>query len=379
MIQVHDAVPFGNICQSTIRESSEKTEIHFTAHPHGGPTALWFCFRIESSQPLSPEQTIELVLEHPDTLLGGPQAEHCHPVFRSDGGEWQRMEAGRCEWTEDARPTWHWELKNIHGALKVDVALCYPYGPSHVERLIDETGGVWSSAEIGVSQEGRPITRLYNRPGREGGEEPGLYFLSRQHTGETPGTWVLDGTMRRFAEMGDDGPLVWYVPFANIDGVMQGDYGKDQFPYDVNRAWTKPPMRFETNVIMNDMERWSKRCTPRGGFDSHAPGWTDIKGTYAFNPIREDTEDLRRSNDDAAECIIKHLKGYAAEPFLKMVNYPSRWETPWMAQYFMSRFRVPAMSFETPYSRVGDQILTVEDYRGIGRRIADGIMEYLRK
>ena len=115
--------------------------------------------------------------------------------------------------------------------------------------MIQETGSFWRVDTIGVSQGGRPLLRLSNDYGRPKGERPGVFLMARQHSGEVSGAWVLDGVLRRFAELGEAAPLVWAIPLANIDSVEQGDYGKDNFPYDMNRAWGKLPMRHETLVL----------------------------------------------------------------------------------------------------------------------------------
>ena len=94
-----------------------------------------------------------------------------------------------------------------------------------------------------------------------------------------PGSWVLDGLLRHAAQALDPSQLlIWVTPFAHLDGIVQGDYGKDPFPWDLNRAWTTPPMRHEVRVMQSDMTRWSQRCQPALVLDLHAPSPGEADG-----------------------------------------------------------------------------------------------------
>jgi murein tripeptide amidase MpaA len=259
----------------------------------------------------------------------------------------------------------------------VDVALCYPYGQDDVQALAAESGGCWRSDVIGVSQSGRPLVRLSNSPGEPGGSRPGLFLVARQHSGETPGSWVLDGLLRRLARDRSDA-LVWAVPLANADGVAQGDYGKDNFPYDLNRAWRPPPMRHETVVYERDIRRWSERCRPCLALDFHAPGACETEGVYAYLPKPEVFLRLHDESARWADALAEALAPrYAASPFRRVARYASRWETPSLCEFVAKVYRIPALALETPYSRCGATVLTREGYREVGASIADAVLRRL--
>ena len=137
-------------------------------------------------------------------------------------GDWQRLEAGIVGQLPDGRTCVTWVVGAPPGPpypSYLDVAYCYPYGLPEVEALMRETEGYWQADIIGVSQGGRPLVRLSNAYGQAGGQRPGLYLIARQHSGETPGSWVLDGFLRHLVLLGEAAPLVWSVPLTNIDGV----------------------------------------------------------------------------------------------------------------------------------------------------------------
>src|SRR6185503_9121178 len=282
----------GNACATRVGQTGEIDEIAFTPDPHGGPECLWFDFKVERTA-AGGGGAMRIMLDHPDNMLGGGEPQNLRPVVRADGGDWERLPAGtrddhpdgrmRIGWTVPAPATW------------LEFSCCYPYGQGELAALVRETSPAWTEAVLGVSQAARPIVRLANDPGSPGGARPGIYLVARQHSGETPGSWVMDGFLRHVATLGAQAPLVWAVPFSNIDGVEQGDYGKDNFPYDLNRAWGNPPMRHETHVIMRDLERWKDRCRPVLALVFHAPGACEAEGIYTFlsNPASLPLEHAR--------------------------------------------------------------------------------------
>lgn len=381
-LRVETRVPYGNACDVEVHEEPDLAEVRFTADPHGGPEALWFCFRVVEEQPgASRARQIRLVLKHIGNLLGGGDGSRLRPVVRFSGADWQRLEFGTPEVLPDGRRQAAWIVGAPNPIL--DVAFCYPYGPPEVEALVRDTKGYWSADTIGVSQAGRPLLRLCNDPGLLGSHRPGLYLIARQHSGETPGSWVLDGFLRQMAEEGEAAPLVWAVPLTNIDGVLQGDYGKDNFPWDLNRAWGSPPMRHEVLVLQRDMQRWKTRCRPVLAVDFHAPGASETDGIYAYVP---DPQQQKEAHAAALSWTIPIQKAltceYAAEKFTRVAAYASRWEQSPRARfggYCREVLGVCSLTFEIPYAMAGSTLLTCEHYREAGRRMARAVLQQSRQ
>ncbi|HDS74822.1 MAG TPA: hypothetical protein ENN56_04695, partial [Firmicutes bacterium] len=244
-IRVTTDIPFGNAANVLVSDADSVPEISFTSHPHGGTESLWFCFRAIADG--SPAPRLRIVLTNPDTLLGVGHGDHVHPVVRrnadSPDSDWERLPGGTVQELPDGRWNVIWDVERP--GTSCDFAVCYPYGPDELATLLTDTNRAFSIDTIGVSQHGRPIPRLSNDAGSPGGKRAGIFLMARQHSGETTGSWVLDGMLREFARHGDRAPLVWAIPFSNLDGVIEGDYGKDPFPWDLNRAWSSPAMRHE--------------------------------------------------------------------------------------------------------------------------------------
>lgn len=368
-------IPFGNVAAPAVSDTGKGTTVAFAAHPRGGPESLWFCFRIRRVGGKGDRKPLCLRLLHLDTMLGlsAENISAIRPVARFDGEEWKRLDGGESIETPDGAAVAEWSIEAPRTF--VDVAFCYPYGPDDVDRLVAECRSL-KADPIGISQCGRPLIRVSNSCGKSSDDRPGIYCIARQHASETPGGWVLDGLLRRADELGEAAPLVWAVPLADVDGVVLGAYGKDRFPYDLNRAWGHPPMRHETLCCQRDLLRWRNRCRAELALDLHAPGGGETTGVYAFLPVCEGAEGPDPDDRELAEALARAIGSpYAAEDFARIAGYRSRWETPNFARYARGQLGIRSISVETSYQAAGDVVLTIDHYREIGARVVDFLAE----
>lgn len=371
-LTVSTDVPSGNACDIDVEEFEGEEAVSFDADPKGGPEAMWFCLRLNGS-PREGDEKVKVVLRHVQNLLGGSDPGKINPVARKAGGDWIRIGPGILEQADGQKNgVWHVDYPEPY----TDLALCYPYGKPELDSLLSETSGYWEPTRIGVSQGGRPLVRLSNS-GAAGDEGTGIFVIARQHAGETPGSWVLDGFLRKIASIGGDSPFVWAIPLADIDGVEEGAYGKDRYPYDLNRAWGKPPMRHEVLAYQRDLDHWFGLMKTGLGIDFHAPGCCESGGMYAFLPNLDEFPGPHREASEAARVVEKHLSQFAAPEFGRLARYLSRWNTPGFTSHLSSRGFF-AIGLETPYHQVGEMILTRERYREAGERIADSVVEISR-
>lgn len=373
-LQVSGRIPYGNVAAVESGVAGGNNHIAFTAAAHGGIERLWFCFRISNPAPRSlPPRTV-LELKHVSTMLGGWTGKY-HPVIRYEGGEWQRLPAGEVA----CRPDGHFSLRWVIDTppTSAEVALCYPYGEPEAERLVAECGTYWKYDEIGVSQKGNPIRRLSNAYGEPGGGQPGLYVICRQHAAEVSGAWVLDGFLRRIAELGDRAPLVWCVPFTNLDGVLDGDYGKNPYPHDLNRAWdAQAPMRHETRLLMCDQQHWRERCRAAAFLDFHSPGMMEDDHYCFVSSDGTIPPEVAAATERLARRVEAALPDYAAADFIRKSDYKpfGVWGSFANAtEYAANVLGIPGISFETSYHRAHGRILETKDYQTIGRLTADAV------
>lgn len=370
-LKVHTRIPYGNARAVSVRDNGDMPEVSFAADPQGGPEALWFCFRLVEADETS-AQKVRLTLRFTRNMLGMNAPETCHPTYRPEGQGWFRTKSGELSHSPDGQVSVSWLIP--YPSPSTEVAFCFPYGRPEIDHLLKRSKGYWKKDEIGLSQDGRVMIRLSNDYGGSAQNRFGVYMVARQHAGETPGSWVMDGVLERFSRTHKTPCTVWASPLADIDGIVHGSYGKDAFPHDLNRAWGQPPMRHETMVLQNDIRRWTQRCKASLILDFHAPGGSDAAGVFCSLPHPETNAAIHKESVGWANVMRDSIgKEYVADDFARVADAPSRWEHPQLAD-FADTLGVPMLSIETPYSSCGTTLLAQKHYREIGKRIAVAIM-----
>lgn len=377
-VTMNNNIPYANGVLLSYESSEDTIEAAVTAEAKNAPELLWFCFRLEFKNRIPTRKKLRLVIKYFYNSLWGFPVEKVHPVTRTPGNEWTRMSAGKTLPLPDGRFDAVWETEIT--ADTMDFAFCFPYGMPEIEDLVRKSGGYFKSDVIGLTSENRNLVRLSNSYGDIDNKKPGLYLIARQHAAETSGSWVLHGFLERLAEVKADNLTVWCIPLANIDGIEKGYYGKDNFPIDINRAWGSPPMRHENLVFQRDIERWTARSKPVLSLDFHSPAGAEDEGVYCFVPSDENwTPDS--SSTVWGDALKKSLSpDFALADFCKVARYGSRWETPCFSYYkFMRKvLGIPSLSFEFPYSAIREKVLQTKDYREIGARMADAVIQKLQ-
>ncbi len=354
-----------------VARASDAWRVAFASEPRTSPQPLWFHIEVSDLG----GAPVEFVWENPDITLGGRDSIHLlRPVLRADDGPWQRCGQVEIDEHDDGRKS----LRFHHdgGADTVAAAFCFPYGPEHLDATLAELGGAWTRSPIGVTGGGRRIDRLRLQWEREA-RGPGLYLTARQHSGETPGSWVLDGILRFLAGDGEDSRRmreavdVWVCPFVDLDGVVNGDYGKDALPWDFNRAWEQMPMRPAVQAIQRDLERFANLTAPRLVIDLHAPGHS-TPGLYLQLPREQRPPEQQQAAASFATELARHFTELEPDALARQTTYRSRWNmlstvASWVWDHLG---QTTCVCIETSYQRLTQDLLFPDDYRDIGRRIA---------
>ena len=131
-LYTHTGNPYGNACEIAMHTEAGLPTVDFTADPHGGTEALWFCFRV--TQTGIPERgMLRLRLNQCSNLLGWDAHEVVRPVWKVDTGDWERLGPGMLETLHDGRVRVSW-LVDVPDS-QADFAFCYPYGRHELEDL----------------------------------------------------------------------------------------------------------------------------------------------------------------------------------------------------------------------------------------------------
>ena len=305
--------------------------------------------------------------------LGVGDGKKVRPVWREGNGAWQRVV--RVDARRGALASLEVAWKLIFRVGRGEVAFTYPYEPADLEAAL-KANPAWRRQVIGVTGAGRPLEAL-----SLGGfpAQRGLFVVARQHCGETPGAWVLDGLLRAARAQRDF--CVIAVPAVDLDGALGGDYGKDKFPQDFNRAWSNAnAMRPETLAIRRLMLRWRAAGGTPLALDLHAPGACEREGPYFYvsRALPEPSAALQPFIVRAYALLPKALRG-PREKFARFADYPTRWPmTLSFSDSAATELKWPAASMETPYQGNGNRYYSMADYRAIGRALWKAAVETAR-
>lgn len=282
-IKVSARITYGNASAVNVLYDTEIPEVAFTASPNDNAEALWFCFDLIETEPDKVATTkIKITLKHLRNLDGCNNALELKPVYQPKGQQWFRMKSGHQHAAEDGQTSASWTIP--YPTPSTTIAFCYPYGRPELTKMIQKSKGYWHQDHIGLSQRGRNITRVSNSYGKVGGHQLGIYIITRQNAGETPGSWVLDGMLNQFSRNKKNNFLIWAIPLADIDGIIKGNYGRNNTPDNITHAWGSLPTRHETTVFKNDIQEWKQRCKPYLIINLQSAGGDDIDGTYSLLP-----------------------------------------------------------------------------------------------
>ncbi len=376
-LKLESKFPGGNARRLLVKTDGEVPVVSFAADPCQGPECLWFNFRLVETAPETVKtEKVQLVLKYFDNLYGSGDPIRVRPVCKHQNQDWVRMKPGKIAVGEDGQHSVSWIID--YPKPSVEVAVCFPYGSQEIKQMIDKTRGYWKSDTIGLTQSGRPIQRLSNNAGTPGGDMPGIYLIARQNPGETPGSWVLDGLLRELARTRNQRCLFWVIPLADIDGIIRGEYGKKNYPFNLNRSWGDSFYRHETLVIQNDLKRWQKRCKPVLGINFQSPGICHTEGIHCYLPDGERFPDLHKLSTAWANNLANRLPAKftaTAKDFKKSATQrPGGLENDFIS-YACESLKISAVTLLSPYSMAGDNLLSRKCYRESGKTIAMGILD----
>jgi len=238
------------------------------------------------------------------------------------------------------------------------------------------------------SRKGREVERLV--VGRlEDQPDARVLITCRHHCCECMASYAVEGIIESALADSDDGK--WFrghvemmiIPFADKDGVEDGDQGKNRRPRDHNRDYLGESIYPETAALRELVPAWSGGRL-RAALDLHCP---HIRGThneviYIVGSESKAIWEQQERFGGILEAVQTGPLAYRAKdnlPFGKAWNTggnysggksSSRWagELPGVAL---------ATSFEIPYANAAGGVVTAESARAFGRDLAKALRRYL--
>jgi hypothetical protein len=213
-------------------------------------------------------------------------------------------------------------------------------------------------------------------------------IVARQHAGEVPGSYVLEGILEGVLEETEAGSwcrknLVFLVvPFVDLDGVAEGRYGKDRPPRDFNRDWCSKPVHPEIRALLPAIDEAARRWPYALFLDLHAPAphdvsfWLPSRLSYG-TPQWDESWKLGQLIEEHVpeECPVR-VEDY---PF-SALNWSQEMYEQTATYYQPFRYGVLSATMEISYHRhAGGGYVTPEGWRGLGKGVVSALSRHLQE
>ncbi len=265
----------------------------------------------------------------------------------------------------------------------------FVYTQDHFDRFISrfKDNPFLQKGVLCTSNGGREVEKLVlGRPESE--PEHRILFTARNHCCEMIASYGIEGVIQTILEEPEGEYFrqhteVMVIPFADKDGVEQGDQGKNRKPRDHNRDYDENSLYAETKAIQETVPAWSKGKF-HAMFDLHCPY---ISGNYNQDiyavGCRE--QDIWERVTEFCRILEKVHTGEA--PYHEKSNLPfgQAWNTGEARAKGMNSTgwarSLPgidiATTFEIPYTDISGVTVTKEHVREFGKSLVKALHEYL--
>lgn len=371
-MRVHSGFEGGNVERVTIVAADH---VRLAARAGGSPRPLWFYCCLEGAT--VPAVRCDVI--NADQCYGPQAGWHtARPVISGDGETWHRV--ARAEYVSDSAGMGYFRCLVPVVGTRTYLAYCYPYGTAELHRLLRQLAEhpAIRTGLVGRSVENRALPWVALGAPREGRRT--AWVVARQHAGETPASFAVEGFIRHFLsperQVQDDLQqcALCVLPMLDVDGVARGRYGKGEPPVDFNRDWRERPARPEVAAALRTF-RETGAPAPALVLDLHASHHGE-SASYLF------TWDEGEQSEAAAErhfgALMQEEAGALGfrEPDLRS-RAPASGSLRGFAR---RRLGCPALTLELSY-HLGQHggYLTPEDYRAWGAALARAACRYLRE
>jgi murein tripeptide amidase MpaA len=212
-----------------------------------------------------------------------------------------------------------------------------PYSLERHQALIGRAGNssLARTARLGATVDGRDLDLI--TVGSAGADKKTVWFIARQHPGESMAEWFIEGMLERLLDRSDpvsrrllERAVFHIVPNMNPDGSVRGNLRTNAAGANLNREWTNPSMASSPEVFL--VRSRIQQTGVDAFFDIHGdevlpyvfvaggemlPGFTEAQGAAQ----RAFIGDFKRANPD-----FQDVHGYAASKYNEdALKLASKW------------------------------------------------------
>lgn len=209
-----------------------------------------------------------------------------------------------------------------------------------------------------------------------------IIFTGRHHSCESTPGYLWEGVLDYFLQQPNcsvlNEYLIHWIPFVDLDGVENGDQGKNRMPYDHNRDYTDAPIYRSTQAIADYVKSYPFTV----GIDFHCPYKWGGRNDHPFivkrgSPIKEENE--RFGSLLAAATSHRAASGHIVYSPNHDLDFGKEWNTSrsTCSSLFESRQMKLVCSFEFPYFGMDGMVFTQQSCRLFGSDFARALDSYL--
>lgn len=252
-----------------------------------------------------------------------------------------------------------------------------------------DRGKIFAAGELCKTRKGRSVPNaLFGRI--DGHAKYRIFLSSRHHCQEAPATYVLEGIVSRvFAKdaVGDwlrENVEFITVPFVDYDGVVDGDQGKGRKPHDHNRDYnhfiypeTRAITEWVAKIVDNDLTVF---------LDLHSP-WVRNEWNERVYITYGPDEKVNAAKKRLGEIIERVQRGSLGYKVADNFPWNFGWNCPsnvatglkgaggWAGAAAKNALLVG--SFEIPFAKANDKVVTPTACREFGEDIAAALKEFI--
>ncbi len=273
---------------------------------------------------------------------------------------------------------------------EVRFSLGMPYQQDHLKRFLKkyEHHSALKISTLCYSRKGRPVQALY--AGRTGGQASRYVLLTcRHHACEMMASYSLEGVLATVLAGSEAGRwlrenvTILAVPFMDIDGVEDGDQGKNRWPWDHVLDYVGASMYPEVRTLRQLVPDW---CDNRldVALDLHCP-WIRGHNNEFIYFVGGPEEKHWRELGFFSQILEENCRGPL--PFESKNNLPfgEDWNTPieggrkskdeWARETFPG-LRI-GNCLEIPYANASGVEVNADSARAFGYDLANALYLYL--
>lgn len=243
-----------------------------------------------------------------------------------------------------------------------------------------------------TSRKGRKVEKLViQAPGSNPRYK--VMLTARHHACEAMASYVLEGIIKSVLE-DDDESMKWLrenagffiIPFIDIDGVEEGDQGKNRRPWDHLGDYAGTSIYKSTAALREQLPDWAGTDL-KVALDLHCPG---LRGNWSNKIYIVGAEDpiILEQQKSFLKFLAAENKGFLKlHPDGAIIEYGTGWNVStgeserlgcreWASGLEGMSL---AATLEIPYANNNGQMVTPENARAFGTDMANAIASYLKK